>query len=288
MEDYIDIIKKYRILIVLYVVIFIFIIYFIWRPKSAEEVSLFTINDVSDDTTYDYYYSYYKNKLNKIFTEANYEEIYNNYLLDEYKSKNQIFIENAEELLKSRCQGFASSSITKYNVSTTGNIVVYEVSYVNNDATNLMYIYEYSPYNFKIAFGKNVYDPESSTEDIEQNVDKDNIITNNNDTGLSFEVVKSSEYSNFVQYDVKVVNNGDNVCILNLIQNSNVVLVDSNGKYYMGSISKNDSVTLEKDNYINFSISFKINMDTLSTMKYLRFLKVEIGEENKQVDVKIN
>ena len=290
MEDYIDIMKKYRIIIVLYVVIFIIIIYFIWRPKSAVETSKFTITNVSEDEVYDYYYSYYKGKLDKVFTEGNYEEIYNNYLLDDYKKKNKLTLDNVEEILKDRCQNFASSSITKYTINDTGTTIIYQVSYTNSDVTNSMYIYEYSPYNFKIAFGKNVYNvKESDSSDSNDDSESDEkITTNNKSNGLNFEVVKAKEYSNFVQYDIKVTNTLDSICKINLIQNSSAVLVDPDGKYYMGSISKNDIISLEKDNYATFSVSFKINLDTLSTIKSLRFLKVEKDGEIEQVDVRIN
>lgn len=292
MGDYIDIMKKYRIIIVLYIIVFIVIIYFIWKPKSAVKTSMFDVTKVDENQVYEYYYSYYKGKLDKVFAEGNYEEIYNNYLLDDYKSKNSITLDNVEEILKDRCESFASSSTTKYTVNDTGNTIIYQVNYFNGDISNSMYIYEYSPYDFKIAFGKNVYstdvkqEQDANNEDNSQNAD--NIIIDNKSNGLNFEIFKAKEYNDFVQYDVKVTNTQNSVYKINLIQNSSLVLVDPNNKYYMGSISNNDIISLEKDNYATFSVSFKINIDTLSTIKSLRFLKVEKNGEIEQVDVKIN
>ena len=63
MEDYFQVLKKYRIIIVVYIVFFIAILYFIWRPQSPEDTSLFNIENVEEKTMTDRFYSYYRKKL---------------------------------------------------------------------------------------------------------------------------------------------------------------------------------------------------------------------------------
>lgn len=283
MEDYFQILKKYRIIIVVYIVFFIAILYFIWRPQSPEDTSLFNIEDVEEKTMTDRFYSYYKKKLDEIFIEKNYEKIYNDYLLADYKKKNNISLENVEEIIKYRCESFASATVTQYTASKSGTSYVYHVIYTDGNAENSIDIYEITPYNFKISFGQNDYSAGEETGNIEKTVTSDFVKVDKE--GLTFELTKSKQYDDFVEYIVKITNTSSDNINVNLIQNSNLVLVDTSNNYYMGSISSNDLVKLEPQNYTTFTVSFNVGLEERSKLKSMKFLKIEKGNVSYEVEI---
>lgn len=286
MEDYIDFLKKYKIIIVLYVVAFIGILYFIWRPEREEETSLFDISSVSEEATYDRFYSYYKQKLDELFLEANYSKIYNDYLLTDYKTKNALTEDNVESVIKYKCESFRDASTTSYTISNNGDVVIYNVRFINDNAENTLDIYEFTPYNFKIAFGSNLY---NSSED--SGVKSASYVTSDfvkvTKEGLTFEITKQTQYDDFIEYGVKITNEDSISTSVNLIQNNNLVAVDSNDSYYVGSVSKNDNFVLEKGNYTEFTVSFKVSIENQTKLRYLRFSKIEKSGETKQIDINL-
>ena len=285
MEDYINIMKKYRIIVILYVIAFILILFFIWRP-TKNNTSLLDISNVDEEQIYNKFYSYYKKELDQLFLEGNYEKIYNDYLLDDYKSTNLITLNNVEEAIKYKCQSFQAATSTKYTYDKSGDVVVYHVSFINENAENSLDIYEFSPYDIKIAFGKKVYNVQNENNAANGNDIndlKDNIKVEKN--GLNFEITKKEDYDSFLKYDVKITNNDSIDTYINLIQNNNLVLVDNEGKYYFGSISINDDIKLEKGNYTTFTVSFNISLEKQSTVQTMRFTKIEKDGDELEIDI---
>ena len=263
MEDYIDMLKKYKILIAIYLIIFVLILYFIWKPQNGNNASLFNIQQANEDAIYDRYYSYYKTELDKIFLEGNYEKIYNNYLLDSYKSASSITLDNIEDVIKYKCESFKNASSTKYTYSKFENMVIYNVKFMDESSENSLYIYEFSPYNFKISFGKKIY---SSSEDEKDYVTSDYV--KSTEDGLTFEIMKEKEYNGFIEYGITITNED---------------VVEAN----INSISNNDEIKLEKGNYIKFTASFKISLSNQPNIRKMKFLKVEKNGEEKEIEIKL-
>ena len=277
----------YTIIVVIIIVLFVVIsLVAVWTPNKKvtsestdgrKKVYSYVENINFQDKTFQLYSS----EVDRLLMPVNVEQLYEK-TNKEFLTKYKLTKENYKEYLEKNNLLSNDIEFTSYSVVKSGDTYVYRAVYdiVEKNSNkvlikgNIVNIIEEKPYVYTLSFEK------ESLEILKHETSK--IID-----GIKFEIKNIANQSNSVKFEIKITNNNEQNVNVDFDDINNVVIGLENGKQIKIAatiISSNDEV-LTKGSSIKKEAFFNATIQEQGLIRYIKFNKVTIGNEEKSIKV---
>ena len=223
--------------------------------------------------------SKYSNDIIDLLSVSDYKKIYEK-LDDKYIEENNLSESNIEEFLKNN--GLVGEFITVEKISRyedINNVCVYRLKIVVDYNVKFINIIETKPYKYTLDFSQDTVPMISSgkyTATIE---------------GIKFEVNVQKKQEKAITYDIKVTNTNNSKVEFDFTSvNSIALYIKDSGfvKQTSSILERGTSYALNKDSYFTKEFYFPVNMQYHKDINALAFYNVKIGNEYKNIYIRLN
>lgn len=263
---------------IVYIIVMIFVITYIWSPKTYKSKQSSDIvkyeqydetgvqNKAMQDYVNDIAYSFMLGEYDQLV-----EKVSDDYLEYNGLTKNEMI----NELKNSGYTSYSTqiTSLTQYDL---GNIYVYRGELTNGKKMRYINIIETYPYEYTITFD-DFYKYSSD-------------VVSKTTEGIKFDILTSFNNISYIEYKIKVTNEDNDLVKMNLNSEDYVYieLTDgTTGKVSYTAVEGKDYTTLSKGSSVVRILMFRVPLQSQESIEKIVFKDVDMGQTEQDIELNI-